>query len=157
MKYKVSTLEGALLDAAVAMVWMPAEWREIIKPDDPYFPECAGKPYCRIDVRRHSRGSTCWLVYGRDGLERRYSPSSNWKQGGPIVAVERLWTSCADVGDGGEWFASFPPHTEVSEGDGPPETQRIFSGPSLLVAAMRAHVASRFGPEIDIPEAPCQP
>ena len=66
---------------------------------------------------------------------RRYSES--WLLGGPIIerglnAVERF------RGDDMAWIASY----------GDPECQRSETGPTPLIAAMRAYVASKFGDEV---------
>lgn len=77
-----------------------------------------------------------------------FIPSADWEQGGLLIERGRLWISCADSEDGGEWVASHAPHTEGGAADGPPDRQVIFEGPTLLVAAMRAFVAAKFGPEV---------
>lgn len=76
MKHKVSELEGALLDAAVALVEgsaLPDYWRD---PDD----------------------GTCWLRPGRE----EWAPSSRWDQGGPIIERERIDCTC----NLGTWWAT---------------------------------------------------
>jgi hypothetical protein len=77
------------------------------------------------------------------GLEKEYSPSDNWAQGGPIIEREGisveynraeftwLWTAYK-LGD---------PHEDNPEG-----------GPTPLIAAMRCYVASKLGAEVEIPE-----
>ena len=64
-----------------------------------------------------------------------YSPSTDWSQGGPII--EQRITKIEDYGDC--WGA---------EG---PDARECF-GPTPLIAAMRAFVASKLGDEVDVPE-----
>ena len=63
-----------------------------------------------------------------------FSPSTRWAQGGPII--EREIVNLTD--DGQQW---------VAEGH-----DIICTGPTPLVAAMRAFVASKLGDEVEIPE-----
>lgn len=60
----------------------------------------------------------------------RFSPSTWWADGGPIIERERI--SITDRRD--HWFADAPGVSEV--------------GPTPLIAAMRAFVASRLGKEV---------
>jgi hypothetical protein len=72
-------------------------------------------------------------------LERGYTPSTDWAQGGPIIEREKisLWSR------GNEWAAeSFTPNEQGHE-----ET-----GTTPLIAAMRCYVASKLGDEVEIPE-----
>jgi hypothetical protein len=92
------------------------------------------------------RPGACWrMVDGRPDFSKPYSPSTDWALGGPIIERENIcvlapkyinmvddrWT--AGVGavesyDG--WYGS---------------TKNQAEGPTLLVAAMRAYVMSKFG------------
>jgi len=100
----------------------------------------------------------------RDGLfvdhdrTKRYSPSTDREQGGLIIEKEGInvrairkeghslhgqWLAAYDHGNTGtmvQWVkrTDFPRH--------------YFSGPTLLIAAMRCYVASKLGEEVDIPE-----
>ena len=78
------------------------------------------------------------LTHGIDGpgSMQRYSPSTDWSQGGPIIERERV-SVCADFShpaDGAvvfrQWFAEMP-------------TGKEGHGPTPLIAAMRAFVASK--------------
>ena len=72
-----------------------------------------------------------------------YSPSTNWSQGGPLVS--RRISILVDVF--GDWYA------EASEGMyGRPLEEFDGQGPTALIAAMRAIVASEIGDTVDIPE-----
>lgn len=65
-----------------------------------------------------------------------YAPSSRWEQGGPIIERERIALEL-----GGWWHAVIDKDRDgVWVGD----------GPTALIAAMRAFVASKLGEEIDL-------
>lgn len=118
---KVAELEGVELDAAVAK----AEGHEFRIGMDGTIP-------------------TCWLKKEADGrpVAERYpptsafDPSTYWAHGGPIIERERI--TLTPLGDG-DWDAVLVYKTgAVSYG----------AGPTPLIAAMRAYVASRFGDEV---------
>lgn len=109
MKHKVSELEGALLDAAVAK----AE-----------------------GVLAAIMGEVCVSLYPSSGRSKGpYCPSSYWDQGGPLIDRERI-----DISEHGHWTAQLR-HL----------TNDAYTGPTPLVAAMRAYVASKFGEEVELP------
>jgi hypothetical protein len=137
MKYKVSELEGELLDAAVAMAenaGIEPEWIDVSTFED---------------LAKGSRR----MVHGGPGRAHLYS--SNWADGGPIIERERILLSPLD----GEWRAvhtpsghndDAEPFDEYSKSFGP--TPRVAAhGHTALIAAMRARVASRFGDEVELP------
>lgn len=68
----------------------------------------------------------------------RWTPSTDWAQGGPIIEREKLDVFCS----GNVW--------DASTGDRHPNV--IKTGPTPLIAAMRCYVASRLGEEVDIPD-----
>lgn len=86
------------------------------------------------------------VEYINDGITRcllrlapftgRYGPSTNWPQGGPII--ERAGISVIYAG-GGEWEACCGANSE-------------HTGPIPLIAAMRCHVASKLGDEVEVPD-----
>jgi len=89
----------------------------------------------------HRNGSRNMVTfYGRDHdghLDgRSYKPSEHWSDGGEIIERERI--GLMPVLHDGEscWMAAHP-----NFGSGYP-------GPTPLVAAMRAYVASKFGGEV---------
>lgn len=67
------------------------------------------------------------------------TPSTSWAQGGPIIEREGL---CVDLLLDGSWLAA------SRKQEGCP----MYGGPTPLIAAMRAFVASRLGGEVEIPE-----
>jgi hypothetical protein len=66
-----------------------------------------------------------------------FRPSTHWNQGGPIIEREKLEL----VLDGNGWGV---PEWSYDEVDGHKAT-----GPTPLVAAMRAFVAGKFGDVVD--------
>ena len=82
-----------------------------------------------------SRSMVTYYYRDREGKldGRSYKPSSHWSDGGKIIELERI--GLMPVLHDGEtcWMAAHP-----SFGSG-------FPGPTPLIAAMRAYVASKFG------------
>ena len=84
-------------------------------------------------------------------FNNKFSPSTKWSQGGPIIEREKITVSAlyaqknppSPAYDLGEWGAYIPCGVS-SEAAG--------SGPTLLIAAMRCYVASKLGDEIEMPE-----
>lgn len=79
---------------------------------------------------------------GADCGPSRFNPSGRWEHGGPIIERERI----ATWPDGDGWTASGP--NAIFGYDGP-EGKAMNSGPTLLIAAMRCFVASKFGDEVE--------
>jgi len=119
MKHKVSELEGALLDAAVAKA---ERLRHIDVDDSPH---------------------TGWYELPNGAVigVRDYAPSTDWSLGGPIIEREQIavayhplvehWAAC---GNGHRWLGLMNA-----------------TGPTPLIAAMRAYVASKLGEEVELP------
>ncbi len=128
MKHKVSELDGVLLDCAVA------ECRVRAGSDDPKWfyrwelisdeKSMIGRAYCSVDA------------YNVAGAQ--YEPSTDWTDGGPIIQRERISLDAAH--DHVSWMAQSPKRDGV-----------WVNGPTPLVAAMRAYVASKLGDEVDLP------
>ena len=77
-----------------------------------------------------------------DGALFVFSPSSNWSQAGQIIEREK--------------YAIVPPDNEVpvflaGRWDNGLQSPVMF-GPTPLIAAMRAYVASKIGDVVDVPE-----
>ena len=128
MKVKVSEVSGSVLD------WMVAK--------------CEG---------RHEL-APFWVDDDKYGnhIERPFSPSTDWAQGGPIIEREHIHT----IYDS-EWVydpTSVDPDDEHDNGDRwYAEIRRgsydFFSnyGPTPLVAAMRCYVINNLGGEVEVP------
>lgn len=109
---KVSELNGALLDYWVAK----AEGK-----DSPWFKN---------------------EVFGCVVKGKRYSPSTDWSQGGPIIEREKIMlVPPSEDFDGELWGASSA------------DESIMVTGESLLIAAMRCYVASKFGDTVDDSQA----
>jgi hypothetical protein len=131
MRHKVAELEGALLDAAVALAEGKA-WR---------FEQVNGEPLCCTQAG--SGAYTMWC-----GFE----PSVAWSQGGRIIERERI-TVVAFTGGHGEplrWFAQVGAFAHYID-EQLPGYQGDRCGPTPLVAAMRAYVGLKFGVTVEIP------
>lgn len=88
-----------------------------------------------LEIQIAQRSNEPILVVGGD---MAYSPSEKWIHGGPIIERERIVVS--------------PDHENVWEADHC-EAKHWHYGPTFLIAAMRAFVASKFGEEVpDIKE-----
>lgn len=130
--HKVSELKGPLLRRAVAM----AEGHQL--------------------KREESGELAVWFKPG-SGLgpcaslsEYGYCPDINWQQGGPIIERERISILSARLGYGA-WGAAFRAGCEYHVTDDLTyEDAREQEGPTPLIAAMRAYVASKFGDTIEL-------
>jgi hypothetical protein len=127
MLHKVSDLSGPMLDAAVASI----DGLDVVyRNGQPAFEhEWDPDLHCHED---DLHGEFKAWVY--------FKPSSCWADGGPIIERERiaLYPPLC-VGDWEEWSA-----TVGGKSDGA-------KGPTPLIAAMRAFVASRFGETVELP------
>ena len=76
------------------------------------------------------------LFFGRGFAKWR--PSTDWSQGGPIIERERIETRYDRTGRFSEpWIAS--------------TLERMITGPTPLIAAMRCLVTSKLGATVDVP------
>jgi len=115
---KTSELTGAALDWAVA--------------------KCEGD---ENEVEYVDDGITQCVLHRYLG---RYSPSTDWAQGGPIIEREKIdvfWQSHQH-----SWVGS------MSRGTNKIGFRHLQYGHTPLIAAMRCYVASKLGDEIEIPE-----
>lgn len=122
MKLKTSELTGVALDWAVAKA------------------EGAGAAL----VSTRSRGDVLLLGDPTEHCDagEHYAPSTNWAQGGPIIAwegIELLHHRRGVLSLG--WNAKNDSWGAES------------SGPTPLIAAMRCYVAYRLGAEVDVPDS----
>lgn len=122
MKTKTSELIGPALDWAVA--------------------KCLGlgKLHYVDVVGRISTLKTAVMVWSMelpgDGHGDKFSPSTNWSQGGPIIEQEKIEIYYQPALE--QWAARC--------------ADNLRYGPTPLVAAMRCYVASALGDEVDMPE-----
>ena len=88
-------------------------------------------------ILRCGAGPSTYLAYTpKRSAYKRWEPTRNWKQGGPIIELEGITLRCGLHG----WDA------ELEEFDA------ISHGPTALIAAMRCYVSSKLGDEVEIPE-----
>lgn len=92
----------------------------------------------RIGARIELIGGVEVCVFGESGLEQTYSPSSDWSQGGPIQAREKIDVMWCD--DGESWMAE--------KHDYPHDCYHY--GQTPLIAAMRCYVCSKFGEAVPV-------
>lgn len=124
MKIKVSEATPIQLD------WLVAKCE---------YPNSQGMVYCRND-----QVETAW--------HGRYSPSTDWSQGGSIIEREdisfRKYHNPKSTAHG-TYYAKVcrESGSMVQWSD-----KRDFTGPTPLIAAMRCYVASKLGGEVEIPE-----
>lgn len=78
----------------------------------------------------------CSIAHRNWNCAKYFEPSKNWGHGGPIIERERI---TAEPHYPGGWFAT----------NGGADS---FKGPTLLIAAMRCYVASKFGDEVPAEE-----
>ena len=91
----------------------------------------------RFECGRNGCYATSGGPYGHMAYWR---PSAHWADGGPIIERELHGVEWFK-GDGMAWIASY----------GDAECPRGETGPTPLIAAMRAYVASKFGDEVELP------
>jgi hypothetical protein len=128
--FKVGELEGALLDCAVAMA-------------EGHLVKARGLD---LWVETQDQSEEGGLIgYLSRVYTPMYSPSTLWGQGGPIIEREAIcWEVSSEWRDDGNYGQSW----EATLGDG-----KYYSGDTPLIAAMRAYVHSKLGPEVDFPES----
>jgi hypothetical protein len=123
MKLKTSELQGSALDWAVA--------------------KCEGKTKLYQIRRGDSRViDTDHPEYFEQYKRQHDEYSTDWAQGGPIIERERISIEDCQDGAGLYWEATRIEPPAVSEA----------RGPTPLVAAMRAYVASKLGDEVEVPD-----
>tara|TARA_R110000796_G_scaffold95459_2_gene200667 strand:- start:10343 stop:10753 length:411 start_codon:yes stop_codon:yes gene_type:complete len=128
IKVEASELEGAALDWAVAKS-RGGEY----------------KPFqfaCNEDAPLHD----AWVFPG-GSASTSYRPSTNWAQGGPLIAEKVTVTVDTENGcyaDCGAQAHAVKHQKPLDEYDG--------SGPTILIACMRAIVSSELGPKVEVPK-----
>lgn len=122
MKHRVADLMSPLLDAAVAT----AEG-------------------CGWHIEETISGPRCMAHPGGD--EDVFRPSVSWQRGGPIIEAKRIALrhlqgepaeACVAPGSDYDTFV--------------PRRASYMTGPTVMIAAMRAYVHSFSGDEIDLPD-----
>lgn len=78
-----------------------------------------------------------------------YRPHEQWSQGGPIIERERIALVEMALGAGLAWYAFHDVYFDWNEGGILGKVQ--MTGPTPLIAAMRANVARVYGDEVPDP------
>lgn len=142
IKKHVAELEGAQLDWAVAMaghVWIDAHKHFPTMTLDPTFAGVRIGEFGYLDGR-----SVCILIPSNPMRQdpHEFSPSRLWEHAGPIIEREEINVVAPDI--------EAVDHDRLWSADRH-EDQRICYGPTPLMAAMRAFVASKLGDEVEVP------
>ena len=127
MKIKTSELSGVALDWAVAQAIEEEVHHEY------------------VDSEQRKMLLSKWQDYSRNGdfsQQEEWSPSTDWSQGGPLIA-KYLMDFCVEH-----------PHTigaALCDENG--MYMNMLFGETHLIAACRAIVAAKLGDEVEVPEA----
>lgn len=102
---------------------------------------------CGVGPASNAPGKVCGVKLST-GWFFPWSPSTDWAIGGPIIERERIAIVFArvryDTDAGGEWDAYVG--ADYSGPDGQVMSKHdTVHGPTMLITAMRAYVASKFG------------
>jgi hypothetical protein len=89
------------------------------------------------------RNKWCLIVDENEDETVVYEPSVDWELAGPIIERERI-----DLDQGSEWVTAMI-HDDL--GDDNFSEIAVGVGPTPLIAAMRAYVASKFGETVELP------
>lgn len=127
IEVKTADLEGVALDWAVAKA---QDYKPCLIEDD------IGTPYWAVMARGD-------FYLSNDGRSPVWSPSSDWNQGGPLIAahgigIQKDSDSCWVATD--EWHVAFEAFTADQDGKTP------------LIAACRVIVASALGDTVMVPK-----
>lgn len=141
---KTSELTGALLDYWVAMAegwdffWSKHNHWIVTRPNERQYQACQG--WCPFDPASGKRNK---IPHPSEALEDFY-PSTDWSIAGPIIERERIHIAYMPSDaqpDVPRWYANLHSRLNVRGG-----TAKV--GPTILIAAMRCYVASKFGNEV---------
>lgn len=85
-------------------------------------------------------GETLRYAPGQFSDEEPYTPSTDWAQGGPIMAREGIGASVVNPGGDEMWLGANYKGTFVEY------------GPTCLIACLRTYVTSKLGDTVEVPE-----
>lgn len=130
MKIKTRDLIGAALDWAVA--------------------SCEGLPIRRDPMGFGSQSPGGYWIWSDSyppqpaymQIGRKYSPSTLWEQGGPIIDREKIVTDFDRTYD---WDQPWRCAVSINP-------YNRYEGETNLIAAMRCYVDSKIGDEVDVPD-----
>lgn len=132
-KIEVNTLTGPLLD-----YWAGKADNLNVRLE--YYPTTTPRP------------TTVWVMdeNGRpDYTKGKYSPSTNWAQGGLIIDKENI--TVGKIWNDGEpgVHSLYNAKAQIPFIDGKPNYDAWAYGPTVLIAAMRCFVISKFGDTVE--------
>jgi hypothetical protein len=110
---------------------LDASWGCCVKEDE----FCGGIYFADHDTILHNG-----KLFGMN----QFKPSSDWAHGGPIIEREKIDVSHRD--NTGKEFASCKAYCKDHQDD---NILWLGEGKTILIAAMRAYVASKFGDEVE--------
>ena len=122
MRVKISALSGTALDWVVAK----CEGQALLDPHD-------------------NEWEYCWNLLG-DNSGNYYFPSVDWAQGGPLIQREKMTLFYDEDGQ------TYSAYVSLFRQRGMSNRTRWRSGPTPLIAAMRAFCCSLLGEEVEIPD-----
>ncbi len=126
MKIKTNKLIGPALDWAVA--------------------KCDG-----IEVEYINDNITRCLLF-LSPFTGRYSPSTNWSQGGPIIEREEIAVQPVYCSGELDCWQAAGHNLEYDEvGEYINGSDNMMYGPTPLIAVMRSYVANKLGDEVEVP------
>lgn len=131
-KIKVSEASGPVLDWLVAT----AEGHRISLSRNWYSAQDEESFSMKMSWKRDDAPDSVHWWAGQ-----RYSPSTDWSQGGPIIERERI--DCD--------YKFYPEGWECRNG-----RNAFARGPTPLIAAMRCFCTAKLGDHVDVPEELCQ-
>lgn len=102
----------------------------------------------KVNATENEVGYTRWVTPENHILCYPFEPSWNWSRGGPIIERERIGMiplNTKITGDANGWVAVA---YSAPDTDGYSDDEFNYRGPTPLIAAMRAFVASKYGDEV---------
>lgn len=129
---RTADLSGRELDHYVALALGAEMTRDTLANED--------KTGFRLSYREHGKPAGFYLV-DPSGIVSPWNPSSNWWIGGEIIDRKRM--NFATIGTGPADENGNEPIVAI-----PAEGRKAMTGPTHLIATMRAVVASVYGEEV---------
>lgn len=94
----------------------------------------------KCEAQRNEPNDPDWLAWlvPAPSMLKRYCPSTDWSQGGPLIEREHICLAHDCLADETGWCAF--------------SLEPISYGPTPLIAAMRCYVVNNLGNEVEVPE-----
>lgn len=156
MKHKTSELTGGQLNAAVAKALCVGDPVAAAKYSHPVvirsldicilgygMSDAAREKWADFQLLPSDEPLKTHPVWDLFFRERQFSPSTSWETAGPIIERERI-SIVEDQSEPGMWMAGIKFWIEGGFDGG------YHSGPTPLIAAMRAFCCAKLGEEVDL-------